>query len=63
LLSSPISVVQIVSQVVLPVVARKKGLDGYYEKTDGNAQQKKAPTAIAPVRTFKLVISRWYAER
>lgn len=41
----------------MPVVARKKGLDGYYEKTDGNAQQKKAPTAVAPVRTSKLVIS------
>ncbi|KAF9453159.1 hypothetical protein P691DRAFT_100450 [Macrolepiota fuliginosa MF-IS2] len=37
--------------VVLPVVARKKGLDDYYEKADGSPQPKKkvdAPVAPAP---------------
>lgn len=34
--------------VVLPVVARKKGLDGHYEKADGNAHPKKVPTLVAP---------------
>jgi hypothetical protein len=39
-------------QVILPVVARKKGLDGHYENADGGPQVKKVvkPT-IAPVRS------------
>ena len=34
----------------MPVVARKKGLDGHYEKAEGKVQPKKTPTAVAPVR-------------
>lgn len=36
-------------QVVLPVVARKKGLDGHYEHADGNSQPRKRQSAIEPV--------------
>ena len=36
----------------MPVVARKKGLDGHYEKADGNPQPKKVLSIIAPVRIF-----------
>lgn len=35
-------------EVVLPVVARKKGLDDQYEKADGGPQLKKADNTIAP---------------
>ena len=44
---------RISSQVVLPVVARKKGLDGYYESADGSPQPKKPIAAekfVEPVR-------------
>ncbi|RDB19070.1 hypothetical protein Hypma_014324 [Hypsizygus marmoreus] len=34
--------------VVLPVVARKKGLDGHYEKADGNPTPRKVSNAIEP---------------
>ncbi|KAJ3825913.1 hypothetical protein F5880DRAFT_1477346 [Lentinula raphanica] len=34
--------------VVLPVVARKKGLDGHYQRADGSPQQKKDEVTIAP---------------
>ncbi|KAG5646490.1 hypothetical protein DXG03_003255 [Asterophora parasitica] len=34
--------------VVLPVVARKKGLDEHYQKADGNPTPRKADTTIAP---------------
>ncbi|KAF8828011.1 hypothetical protein HHX47_DHR4000468 [Lentinula edodes] len=34
--------------VVLPVVARKKGLDGHYERADGSPQQRKDEVTIAP---------------
>jgi hypothetical protein len=44
----------------LPVVARKKGLDGYYEKTDGNAQPKKVPKAVAPVRILLSIMAMLY---
>jgi hypothetical protein len=45
----------IIEQVVLPVVARKKGLEGYYEKTNPHLQLKKrianglAQEIVAPV--------------
>lgn len=35
-------------QVVLPVVARKKGLDGQYEQADGSPRPK-PPDPVAPV--------------
>ncbi|KAF5382674.1 hypothetical protein D9615_003050 [Tricholomella constricta] len=35
-------------EVVLPVVARKKGLDEHYEKADGNPAPKKAESTVAP---------------
>lgn len=44
-----------ITQVVLPVVARKKGLEGYFENTNPHIQQKKrqangkAEELIAPV--------------
>ncbi|CAA7265522.1 unnamed protein product [Cyclocybe aegerita] len=34
--------------VVLPVVARKKGLDGYYENADGSPQPKKVEKTVEP---------------
>lgn len=34
---------------MLPVVARKKGLDDQYEKADGGPQPKKVHNTIAPV--------------
>ncbi|KAJ3503835.1 hypothetical protein NLJ89_g8252 [Agrocybe chaxingu] len=34
--------------VVLPVVARKKGLNGYYENADGSPQPKKVEKAVEP---------------
>ncbi|CAK5284457.1 unnamed protein product [Mycena citricolor] len=34
--------------VVLPVVARKKGLDGHYEQADGSPKPKTQDSAIAP---------------
>lgn len=37
-------------QVVLPVVARKKGLDEHYESADGSPQPKKMANTVAPVR-------------
>ena len=39
-------------QVVLPVVARKKGLDGHYEEADGSPKPKKIEKPVAPVRTL-----------
>jgi len=43
--------------MVLPVVARKKGLDEYYETADGSPQPKKPEKMVAPVRPliFELV--------
>ncbi|PPQ88404.1 hypothetical protein CVT25_011283 [Psilocybe cyanescens] len=35
-------------EVVLPVVARKKGLDGYYENANGSPQPKKTGDTIEP---------------
>ncbi|KAL0960942.1 hypothetical protein HGRIS_005947 [Hohenbuehelia grisea] len=35
-------------EVVLPVVARKKGLDDFYEQADGSPQPKRPPSMIAP---------------
>ncbi|TFK39078.1 hypothetical protein BDQ12DRAFT_90231 [Crucibulum laeve] len=35
-------------EVVLPVVARKKGLDDHYEKADGSPQPKKVDNTIEP---------------
>ena len=35
----------------MPVVARKKGLDGHYESADGSQQIKKVVNPIAPVRS------------
>jgi len=35
--------------VVLPVVARKRGLDGHYEQAGGNLQLKRANERIEPV--------------
>ncbi|KAF9468662.1 hypothetical protein BDZ94DRAFT_1245945 [Collybia nuda] len=35
-------------EVVLPVVARKKGLDNHYEQADGKPQPKKRDSAIEP---------------
>ncbi|KAH9480230.1 hypothetical protein JR316_0006828 [Psilocybe cubensis] len=35
-------------EVVLPVVARKKGLDGYYENANGSPQPKKKGDAVEP---------------
>jgi hypothetical protein len=34
---------------VLPVVARKKGLEDHYEDADGSPQPRKAVTSIEPV--------------
>ena len=48
---------RISSQVVLPVVARKKGLDGYYESADGSPRPKKPIAAekfVEPVRKLSL---------
>lgn len=40
-------------EVVLPVVARKRGLDGHYEQADGSVQHRKPePERIEPVRNF-----------
>jgi len=50
---------RISSQVVLPVVARKKGLDGYYESADGSPQPKKPIAAekfVEPVRKLSLTL-------
>jgi hypothetical protein len=39
-------------QVILPVVARKRGLDGHYEKADGSVPHKKPENEpIEPVCT------------
>jgi len=35
-------------EVILPVVARKKGLDGHYENADGSPQPKKVVNTVAP---------------
>ncbi|PPR05414.1 hypothetical protein CVT24_008028 [Panaeolus cyanescens] len=35
-------------EVVLPVVARKKGLDGHYENADGTPQPRKIGESVAP---------------
>jgi len=43
-------------QVVLPVVARKKGLDGQFEQADGNPRPK-PPDPIAPVCTLSILVS------
>jgi hypothetical protein len=43
-------------QVVLPVVARKKGLDGQYEQADGSPRPK-APDPVAPVSAFLILVS------
>jgi hypothetical protein len=42
-------------QVVLPVVARKKGLDGQYEQADGSPRPK-PPDPIAPVSTLSNLV-------
>jgi hypothetical protein len=43
-------------QVVLPVVARKKGLDGQYEQADGSPRPK-PPGPVAPVSAFPIIVS------
>ncbi|KAF8192173.1 hypothetical protein BJ912DRAFT_902333 [Pholiota molesta] len=35
-------------EVVLPVVARKKGLDGHYEEADGSPKPRKVDNTVAP---------------
>jgi serine/arginine repetitive matrix protein 1 len=40
---------------VLPVVARKKGLDGHYEDVNGSPQPKKVGNSIEPVRKFPFI--------
>ncbi|KAJ7205991.1 hypothetical protein GGX14DRAFT_643880, partial [Mycena pura] len=47
--------------VVLPVVARKKGLDGLYEKADGNSPQPKKVQPVAPVLTSSSSTNRVFA--
>lgn len=51
--------------VVLPVVARKKGLDGQYERADGSPRQKPPePTPIRPAPgTFGFDYSKYKAPR
>lgn len=51
-------VVYVGLQVVLPVVARKKGLDDHYERADGSPQPKrKQEVPIPPVRLLAAVYS------
>ena len=44
----------IYTQVVLPVVARQKGMDEYYQTADGSPQAKKVDTTPAPVSSRHL---------
>lgn len=44
-----------VTQVVLPVVARKRGLDEHYQKVDGNSAPRMVHTTPAPVCLFVLL--------
>ena len=48
-------------KVVLPVVARKKGLDGHYEKADGGPRPLK-PSRVEPVRTPSCSAARRFAD-
>lgn len=41
---------------MLPVVARKKGLDGHYEDANGSPQPKKIQKSVEPVRFYFILL-------
>ena len=63
LIYRPIAFIPLLSKVVLPVVARKKGLDEHYEQADGSPQPKKVRKLIEPVSAncrFVQLVSNYF---